>query len=69
MENDLEVKKSIINLIGPDSYCNNNLNTSLISHKVFNNSRLLKLLNEIIHPKVEDDFFLWIKFQKKSLLL
>ena len=69
MENDLEVKKSIINLIGPDSYFNNNLNTSFISHKVFNNSRILKLLNEIIHPKVKDDFFLWIKFQKKSFVI
>ena len=69
MENDLEVKKSIINLIGPDSYFNNNLNTSFISHKVFNNSKILKLLNEIIHPKVKDDFFLWIKFQKKSFVI
>jgi dephospho-CoA kinase len=69
MENDLEVKKSIINLIGPDSYFNNNLNTPFISHKVFNNSRILKLLNEIIHPKVKDDFFLWIKFQKKSFVI
>ena len=69
MENDLDVKKSIINLIGPDSYFNNNLNTRFISNKVFNNSRILKLLNEIIHPKVKDDFFLWIKFQKKSFVI
>tara|TARA_B100001057_G_scaffold32243_1_gene29278 strand:- start:2669 stop:3271 length:603 start_codon:yes stop_codon:yes gene_type:complete len=69
MENDLEVKNSIIDLIGPDSYFNNNLNTQFISHKVFNNLKLLKLLNEIIHPKVKNDFFLWVKFQKKSFVI
>ena len=69
MEDNLEAKNSIIDLIGPDSYYNNKLNSSYISSKVFNDNKLLNSLNKIIHPKINSDFTSWIKFQNKPFVV
>lgn len=52
IKNNLEVINSIKNSFGPLAYVKNNLNKKYISEVVFSDLKKLKLLNQIVHPKV-----------------
>jgi len=52
IKNNPEVINSIKNSFGPLAYVKNNLNKKYISEVVFSDLKKLKLLNQIIHPKV-----------------
>lgn len=52
IKNNPEVITSIKNSFGPLSYVKNNLNKKYISEVVFSDLKKLKLLNQIVHPKV-----------------
>ena len=52
IENNHEVISSIKNSFGPLAYVKNNLNKKYISEVVFSDLKKLKLLNQIVHPKV-----------------
>jgi dephospho-CoA kinase len=65
----LNVRKEIIKQFGPESYLNNHYNTHYISTIVFNNSEKLELLNNIIHPAVNEDFNIWKNKQKSKYVL
>jgi dephospho-CoA kinase len=59
----LEVKKQVIQLLGPQAYLSDNeINKNYISQSVFTNTNLLHQLNAIIHPFVKEDF---INFKSK----
>jgi dephospho-CoA kinase len=60
MENNQQVKKDIIKLLGKESYINNlTLNRKFIAHKVFNQKEVLSKLNDIVHPAVRQDAEIW----------
>ncbi|MEP7197226.1 MAG: dephospho-CoA kinase [Saprospiraceae bacterium] len=61
MEENLEVKNKIIELLGLESYEENNLNRKYIASQVFENSKLLNALNAIVHPEVFKDYDDWWK--------
>lgn len=46
------IKEKIIKEFGTNSYVNNQYNTSYISNIVFNNTKKLSRLNQIVHPAV-----------------
>lgn len=46
------IKEKIIKEFGANSYVNNQYNTSYISNIVFNNTKKLSRLNQIVHPAV-----------------
>tara|TARA_Y100000994_G_scaffold235867_1_gene225948 strand:- start:832 stop:1428 length:597 start_codon:yes stop_codon:yes gene_type:complete len=52
IKNNPEVITSIKNNFGPLAYVKNNLNKKYISDVVFSDLKKLKLLNQIVHPKV-----------------
>ena len=54
IKNNPEVINSIKNSFGPLAYVKNNLNKKYISEVVFSDLKKLKLLNQIVHPKVFD---------------
>ena len=52
MNNDPSLKEQIIHLLGKKAYTNEILNKSFISDIVFNNSNILKQLNNLVHQKL-----------------
>lgn len=66
---DPELKKAIINLLGDEAYNEKGIyNKKFVSGKIFNNKDLLEQLNGIIHPAVRKDFENWVSQQKKYLI-
>jgi dephospho-CoA kinase len=45
------------------------LNKQFISDKIFNNQNLLKSINNLIHPKVQEDFNLWLTNQTSPYVI
>lgn len=64
------LKQAIIELLGLDSYTENDiLNRAFISQKIFNNSALLTQLNALVHPAVFLDFNEWVLDQTGPYIL
>tara|TARA_B110000003_G_scaffold150939_1_gene151786 strand:+ start:46802 stop:47389 length:588 start_codon:yes stop_codon:yes gene_type:complete len=59
MSNDADLKKSIVDYFGVESFSNNQLNTSFISSIVFKDVEKLNVLNALVHPLVACDFEKW----------
>jgi len=57
------IKQAVIELLGAEAYLSETvINKDFISKKVFSDTKLLHLLNDIIHPAVKEDF---IQFKSK----
>jgi dephospho-CoA kinase len=56
-----DIKNAIISEFGPESFTDKGYNSIFIASLVFNNSDLLKKLNQIIHPFIAVDFLDWCK--------
>ena len=69
MENDIEVKRQIIELFGEDAYKDGLPDRKLIASKVFNDKPNLEKLNSIIHPAVSSHFELWKKEQYAAYIV
>lgn len=61
---DIELKKSIINLLGNDIYINNQLNKALFKKLLFDNKALRQKINELVHPRVQQYINEWMLSQK-----
>lgn len=66
MNNDIELRKEIQQLLGDEAYINGEINRSYISKKIFSSPALLQQLNKLVHPKVAEDFSIWCKKHKKA---
>ena len=60
MNTNLELKNKIVSIFGERVYDNGILNTNLLSSIVFNDSTKIEQLNNLVHPKVADNFKQWI---------
>ncbi len=69
MVNDIALKNNIINLMGPETYINGELNREFIASKVFKDTDLLKKLNDIVHPAVKKNFIAWSESQKAPYVI
>jgi len=69
MNTDSSVKKCLVDLLGSLVYLNGELNKQFISDKIFNNQNLLKSINNLIHPKVQEDFNLWLTNQNSPYVI
>ena len=69
MNTDSSVKKCLVDLLGSLAYLNGKLNKQFISDKIFNNQNLLKSINNLIHPKVQEDFNLWLTNQTSPYVI
>ena len=60
MNTNLELINDIVNIFGESVYNNGILNTNLLSSIVFSDPEKIKQLNNLVHPKVADNFNQWI---------
>ncbi len=60
INNNLDLKKSIIQLLGADAYCaDGRYNSPWVSQQIFTNPALLTCLNMLVHPAVLRDALAW----------
>ena len=64
-----ETIKSLKSVFGNSIFSNNLLDKEKLSQLVFNNQEELKVLNQIIHPKVKIDFDKWLLTNKNAKLV
>ena len=64
-----EVKVKIIEAFGDEAYNESGLNRDYIAKQVFNKNEKLKLLNQIVHPAVFNDFEEWKKKQTSKIIM
>ena len=70
MNTNLELKNNIVSIFGERVYDNGILNTNLLSSIVFNDSTKIEQLNNLVHPKVAQDFNQWLgKNNNKPILV
>ena len=70
MNTNLELKNNIVSIFGERVYDNGILNTNLLSSIVFNDSTKIDQLNNLVHPKVAQDFNQWVgKNNNKPILV
>lgn len=69
MNSSTDIRKKMTDLFGEEAYVWGTLNRSLIADKVFNDSNLLKSLNQIVHPEVRKDFMAWCKVQEHPYVI
>ncbi|WP_074409369.1 dephospho-CoA kinase [Aquimarina megaterium] len=69
MNEDTLVKKQIVDLLGSNSYINEELNRPYIANVVFNDSSKLLQLNAIVHPAVANHFDCWKSKQKGNYVV
>jgi len=70
MNTNLELKNNIVSIFGERVYDNGILNTNLLSNIVFNDSTKIEQLNNLVHPKVAQDFDQWVgKNNNKPILV
>ena len=59
IENDLSLKKSIVNLLGNEAYDTNGYNRKWVAATVFSKPDSLQQLNALVHPRVAEDTQTW----------
>ena len=69
MNSDGEVKATIINTFGKESYNQNGLNREYLSSVVFNNPERLAQLNAIVHPATLKDALNWMNSQDATYVV
>ena len=69
MNNQAEVKATIVDLFGEQAYVDGSLNRNYLSQIVFANPEKLKALNAIVHPVVAKDFSVWVEQQKTPFVI
>ncbi len=64
-----KLKEEIIDLLGENAYLNGQLNRKYIAQQVFNNPQKLQKLNDLVHPKVREDFLSFAKNSKSEIVI
>lgn len=64
------IKEELINLFGEEAYDQSeSLNRKFIAAQVFDRKKQLEQLNQIVHPRVTEDFKSWIQQQHAPYVL
>ena len=69
MNTNLELINDIVNIFGESVYNNGILNTNLLSSIVFSHPEKIKQLNNLVHPKVAEDFKKWVEKNNNQPIL
>lgn len=59
MEQDPDIRKALVSLLGENIYAGNSLDRPKMTGLIFNDPGLLLKVNRIVHPRVVDDFMKW----------
>ena len=68
MDNDLQIKESLIKCFGENTYANGTINKEYLRKIVFGNEENRKTINSIVHPAVKKDFVKWRDKQASSIV-
>jgi len=64
MQEDQALKRALMDLLGANTFDDKGLlNRSWIAQRLFNDSGLLDQWNDLVHPRVSDDFSKWLNRQ------
>lgn len=66
LESSSIIRKKLTDLLGTSIYTSTGLNRKRMASLIFNDSKLLKRVNGIIHPEVAYDFNTWLGFQQTT---
>tara|TARA_B100001758_G_scaffold141358_1_gene121739 strand:- start:2802 stop:3377 length:576 start_codon:yes stop_codon:yes gene_type:complete len=69
MTTDYELKTQMVNLLGKLTYVEDKLNREFISDQIFNNKNLLTSVNNLIHPRVQKAFDVWLNKQNSKYVV
>ncbi|MEA1786353.1 dephospho-CoA kinase [Arenibacter sp. GZD96] len=69
MHSSLELRKSIISLLGSEAYQDEELNSPWVAQKIFHNKTLLQQMNALVHPMVKAHFLEWVKNQNTPYVI
>tara|TARA_R110001583_G_scaffold4351_2_gene25227 strand:- start:61697 stop:62275 length:579 start_codon:yes stop_codon:yes gene_type:complete len=69
MATDKQLVDQITKLFGKQAYTNTKLNRSYIAEIVFQNKEKLAALNKLVHPKVREHFFEFIKKSTAKIVI
>ena len=69
LNEDENIKVSVINTFGKDAYKDGELNRQYLANTVFSNADKLNLLNSIVHPATIKDAEKWIKKQTSQYII
>lgn len=57
---DSQIRSQLIALLGEEVYLNGELNKPLLANYLFSNPVHAQTINSIIHPRVKEDFRMWV---------
>jgi dephospho-CoA kinase len=66
LNDNLQLREEIKSAFGEQAYINNQLNRSYLAAEVFNDGNKISLLNSLVHPKVAQDYVLWVQMHKTA---
>lgn len=69
MNSSKKLRKAIKYIFGKKAYKKKKLNRSYVAEKVFDDKKLLKELNSIVHPAVRKHFKSWVKKQSAHYVI
>lgn len=64
---DPDIRRRLIQLVGPEVFNGQELNKKLLADYLFANPENARKVNAIIHPAVQEDFKLWAGRQQKPI--
>ena len=64
---DPDIRRRLIQLVGPEDFNGQELNKKLLADYLFANPENARKVNAIIHPAVQEDFKLWAGRQQKPI--
>lgn len=68
VDSNLEIRAELIKLLGDSVYVKDKLDREFLANKLFSDDSLRLKVNDIIHPKVRQDFIHWTEKQTSSLV-
>jgi len=69
MNTSLALKSSIKALFGEDAYEKGELNRAYVAEIVFKDKQRLEALNQLVHPRVKEDFSRWVALQNAPYVI
>jgi dephospho-CoA kinase len=61
IQTNTHIRKKLTEMVGVNVYQNGELNKKLLSSYIFSDSDHIAQVNNLVHPAVKEDFFLWCK--------
>jgi len=64
-----EIKMGLLSMFGEQAYQDNQLNSRYIAQQVFQDKGKLEDLNNLVHPKVAEDYLIWLSEQQRAVYI